>query len=198
MGSPRWLTNSKYSNIVHAKSLTLTGHGLALRVLLPSLQRALEAKRQNIILKFRINCAIVEIQQSQSYHKWLESRLKLLEKVKKRYCGIRKRLTKVIIFYHATCIYSSRLSLQGVDRICHKSSVVYLTSRLTRGGYLLVNYQKSIFYVATLNNVFRHTLEIEIYLSLVYRVNTWFPLHKSSENTMFLVSDACDDEFTDL
>ena len=57
---------------------------------------------------------------------------------------------KVIIFYHATCIYSSRLSLQGVDRIWRKCSVFYLTSRLTRGGYLLVNYQKSIFYVATL------------------------------------------------
>ena len=77
---------------------------------MPSLQRALEAKRQNIILKFRINCAIVEIQQSESYHKWLESRLQLLVKVKKRYCGIRKGLTKVMVFYHATCIYFSGLS----------------------------------------------------------------------------------------
>ena len=144
MGSARWLTNSKYSNIVHAKSLTLTGHGLAVRVLLPSLQRALEAKRQNITLKFHIYCAIVEIQQAQSYHKWLESRLQLLLKVEKRYCGIRKGLTKLIIFYHATCIYFSGLSLQGIDRIWWKSSVFYLTSRLTRGGYLLVNYQKSI------------------------------------------------------
>ena len=101
---------------------------------MPSLQRALEAKRQNIILKFRINCAIVEIQQSQSYHKWLESRLQLLVKVEKRYCGIRKGLTKVI-FYHATCIYFSGLTLQGVDSIWRKSSVLYLTSRLTRGGY---------------------------------------------------------------
>ena len=117
---------------------------------MPSLQRALEAKRQNIILKFRINCAIVEIQQSQSYHKWLESRLKLLVKVEKIYCGIRKGLTKVIIFYHATCIYFSGLSLQGVDRIWRKSSIFYLTSRLTCGGYLLVNYQKLIFYVTTL------------------------------------------------
>ena len=114
-----------------------------MRVLLPSLQRASEAKRQNIILKFRINCAIVEIQQSQSYHKWLESRLQLLVKVEKRYCGIRKGLTKVIIFYHATCIYLSGLSLQ-VDRIWRKSSVFYLTSRLICGGYLLVNYQKLI------------------------------------------------------
>ena len=48
------------------KSLTLTGHGLAVRVLLPSLQRTLEAKSQNILLKFCINCAIVEIKQSQS------------------------------------------------------------------------------------------------------------------------------------
>ena len=117
---------------------------------MPSLQRVLEAKRQNIILKLRINCAIVEIQQSQSYHKWLESRLQLLAKVEKRYCGIRKDLTKVIIFYHVTCIYFSGLSLQRVDRIWHKFSVFSLTSRLTRGGYLLVNYQKSTFYVATL------------------------------------------------
>ena len=114
---------------------------------MPSLQRALEAKRQNIILKFRINCAIVEIQQSQSYHKWLESRLQLLVKVEKRYCSIRKDLTKVIIFYHATCIYFSGLSLRGVDRIWRKSSVFYLTSRLIRGGYLQVNYQKSIFFM---------------------------------------------------
>ena len=54
---------------MHAKTLTLTGHGLAVKVSLPSLQRALEAKGQNIILKLRTNCAIVEIQQSQSYHK---------------------------------------------------------------------------------------------------------------------------------
>ena len=51
---------------------------------------------------------------------------------------------KVIIFYHATCIYFSGLSLQGVNRIWRKSSVFSLTSRLTRGGYLLANYQKSI------------------------------------------------------
>ena len=46
--------------------LTLTGHGLAVRILLPSLQHALETKRQNILLKFCINFTIVEIQQSQS------------------------------------------------------------------------------------------------------------------------------------
>ena len=116
---------------------------------MPLLQRDLEAKRKNIIPKFLINCAIVEIKQSQSHHKWLESRLQLLVKVEKRYGGIRKGLTKVIIFYHATCIYFSGLSLQ-VDGIWRKSSVFYFTSRLTRGGYLLINYQKSIFYVATL------------------------------------------------
>ena len=40
-GSARWLTNMRYINIVHVKRLTPTGHGLAMRVLLPSLQRAL-------------------------------------------------------------------------------------------------------------------------------------------------------------
>ena len=84
----RWLINSKYISIVHVKSLTLTGHGLAVRVLLPSLQCALETKRQNILLKFHINCTIVGIQQTQSYYKWLGSRLNLLVKVEKRYCGI--------------------------------------------------------------------------------------------------------------
>ena len=69
---------------MHVKSLTLTGHGLALRVLLPLLQCALEAKRQNAILKFHIYCAIVEIQQSQSYHKWLESRLRILANLEKK------------------------------------------------------------------------------------------------------------------
>ena len=107
---------------MHVNRLTPTGHGLAVRVLLPSLQRALEVKRQNIFLKFCVNCAIIEIQQSQS---WLESRLNLPVKVEKRYCtrGIKKSLTKVIIFYYATCIYYSGLSLQEVDKIWHQSSV---------------------------------------------------------------------------
>ena len=65
---------------MHVKSLTLTGHGLAMKVLLPSLQYALEMKRQNILLKFHINCATVEIRQSQSYHKWFGSRLYLLRR----------------------------------------------------------------------------------------------------------------------
>ena len=47
--------------IMHVKTLILTDHGLAMRVLLPSLQCALETKRQNILLKFHINCAIVDI-----------------------------------------------------------------------------------------------------------------------------------------
>ena len=45
-----WLTISKYNNIVHVKRLTLTGHGLAVRVLLLSLQHAIETKRQNIVI----------------------------------------------------------------------------------------------------------------------------------------------------
>lgn len=47
-GTPRWLSNSKYNNIVQAKSLTLTSHGLAMRVLLPSLQLAPEMKMKNV------------------------------------------------------------------------------------------------------------------------------------------------------
>ena len=50
--------NSKCNNIVQVKRLTLTDHGLAVRVLLPSLRRTIE----NILLKFHINCAIIEIQ----------------------------------------------------------------------------------------------------------------------------------------
>ena len=45
MSSARWLTNLKSNNTVHAKSLTDTDHGLAMRVLLPSLQCAPEMKR---------------------------------------------------------------------------------------------------------------------------------------------------------
>ena len=116
---------------MHIKSLTLTGHGLAMRVLLASLQCGLEIKRQNIPLKFCINCVIVEIQQSQSYYKWLESRPHLLVKVKKRFCSIKKCLTKVIKFFHMTCIYYTGLLLQGVDKIWCQSTVFYLTSRLT-------------------------------------------------------------------
>ena len=122
--------------------LTLTGHGLAMRILLPSLQHALQTKSQNILLKFCINFTIVEIQQPQSYHKWLDSRLHLLAKVEKRYCSIKG---KVIMFYHVTCIHYSRLLLQGVDRNWCQSSVFYLTSMLIGGRHLLANYYKSDF-----------------------------------------------------
>ena len=141
---------------MHDKSLTLTGHGLAKRVLLASIQHALETKRQNIPLKFCINCVIVEIEQSQS---WLESRLHLLVKVERRFCTIKNGLTKVIKLYHTTCIYYTGLSLQGVDRIWCQSTIFYLTSRLTCEGYLLVNYQKSIF-VATLIYSYTHVTYI--------------------------------------
>ena len=63
---------------------------------------------------------IVEIQQSQSYHKWLGNRLNLLVKVEMRYCGIKKGLMKVIIFYHAMCIYFSR-------SYCYKKSMEFDT-----------------------------------------------------------------------
>ena len=45
LSSARRLTNSKYNNTVHAKSSTVTDHGLAIRILLPSLQRARKTKR---------------------------------------------------------------------------------------------------------------------------------------------------------
>ena len=44
LSSARWLTNSKSNNTKHAKSLTVTDHGLAMRVLWPSLQCAPEKK----------------------------------------------------------------------------------------------------------------------------------------------------------
>ena len=69
LSSARWLTNSQYNNTVHAKSLTVTDHGLAMRVLLPSLQCAPEMKRQNIFPEFRLDCTVAEIHQSQSYYK---------------------------------------------------------------------------------------------------------------------------------
>ena len=45
-----------------------------------------------------------------------------------------------MIFYHATCIHFIGLLLQGVNGIRRQYNVFYFTSRLTRGGYLLVNY----------------------------------------------------------
>ena len=41
----KYKTHSKSNNTVHAKSLTVTDHGLVMRVLLPSLQCAPETKR---------------------------------------------------------------------------------------------------------------------------------------------------------
>ena len=96
------ITTSKYINIVHVKCLTLTGHGLAMRVLFPSLQRALEAKRQNILLKFHINCAIIEIQYSHTKYSLKADYIYYIVKVEKRYCSIKKGLTKVIILYFIT------------------------------------------------------------------------------------------------
>ena len=52
LSSARWLTNSKYNNTVHAKSLTVTDHSLAMRALLASLQCAPKTKRQNIFQNF--------------------------------------------------------------------------------------------------------------------------------------------------
>ena len=72
---------------MHANSLTVTDHGLAMRVLLPSLQCALK----NIFPEFYLNnnyCTITEIYQAQSYHKWFETIINLLVKVGKRYFGI--------------------------------------------------------------------------------------------------------------
>ena len=57
---------------------------------------------------------------------WLESRLYLLVKVEKRSCSIKKGLTKVMKFYHTTCIYFSGLLLQGVDTNWYQSSVFYI------------------------------------------------------------------------
>ena len=81
LSSARRLTNSKYNNTVHAKSLTVTDHGLVMRVLLPLLQCAPETKRQNIFPEFRLNCTTAKIHQSQSYYKWFETRVNLLVKV---------------------------------------------------------------------------------------------------------------------
>ena len=45
LSSARQFTNSEYNNTVHAKSSTVTDHGLAIRILLPSLQCAPKTKR---------------------------------------------------------------------------------------------------------------------------------------------------------
>ena len=93
---------------MHAKSLTLTNHGLALRVLPPLLQCAPEIKGkmfyQNLVLilqslKFR--------SYRDSYYKWFETRLNLLVNSDKRYCSIKEGFTKVMgnIFYHSTCSF---------------------------------------------------------------------------------------------
>ena len=130
-----------------AKSLTLTNHGLAMRIILTSLQCAPETKRLNVFPKFRINCTIAEIHVSQSYYKWFETTVHLLVKVEKRSCGIWEGFAKVIPFYHVTCSNFSGFMLQGVDGNRRQSSVFYLTASLICGGCLLVNYQKSIFHI---------------------------------------------------
>ena len=55
-----WFTQIANSNTVHVKSLILTDMvWLYMRVLLPSLQYALEIKRENSFLQFHIECATI-------------------------------------------------------------------------------------------------------------------------------------------
>ena len=72
---------------MHAKSWTLTGHGLAMRILLRSLQCAPETKKLNIFLEFHLNCTIAEIHQLRSHYKWFDTIVNLLLKVRERFCG---------------------------------------------------------------------------------------------------------------
>ena len=71
---------------MHAKRLTVTDHGLAMRVyclhysVLP--RRKGKILSQNFVL---ITDTIAEINQSQSCYKWFETRVNLLVKVGKRY-----------------------------------------------------------------------------------------------------------------
>ena len=83
-----------------AKSLTLTGHGLAMRIILTSLQCAPETKRLSIFVKFHFNCIIAEIHVSQSYYKWFETTVHLLVKIEKRPCGIWKGCKRYNILSH--------------------------------------------------------------------------------------------------
>lgn len=66
---PRWLTNFKYNNIVPAESLTITDHGLGMRILFRSLQCAPETERCIVFPKLHLNCTVAEIYRSQSYYK---------------------------------------------------------------------------------------------------------------------------------
>ena len=54
---------------------------------------------------------------------------------------------KVITFYHVMCNNFSGFVLQEGNGNRRQSSVFYLTASLICGGYLLVNYQKSIFHI---------------------------------------------------
>ena len=57
---------------------------------------------------------------------------------------------KVITFYHMTCSDLGGFILQESDGKLCQSSVFYLIASLICGGYLLVNYQKSIFHIGNL------------------------------------------------
>ena len=106
-----------------ANSLTLTTHGLAMRINLASLQCGVCSMQrwkasQNFILA---NCTILEFIKLQIYYKWFEITVKLLVKAGKRLCGVYES-------YNVLCSHFSGFVLQGVNINQHQSRVLYLTA----------------------------------------------------------------------
>ena len=143
----RWQTILKFNNTVYGRSLIVTSHVWACKVLLCLLLWVPGTKTSKIFPKFGPDHAIAGIQQLQCYHKWLETKENLLMNIVNEYGEKQNGFTEVVEFCHLTCRYFDGFLLQGVGRNWRQASFFYLAPNLICEGYWLVNSWRSIFHI---------------------------------------------------
>ena len=97
--SSRWQAIFKFYNKVCAKSLTVTKHVWARRVLFSSLLCALAVKTQKYFPNFHPKRMIAENQATRYYHRWLEIRINLIMNVESKYCDDCNISVKAVTHY---------------------------------------------------------------------------------------------------
>ena len=122
----RWQTIFKFNNTVYGRSLIVTNHVWACKVLLSFLLWAPGMKSKKIFPKFCPDHAIARIQQLQCYHKWLETKENLLMDIVNQYGDKRNGFVEVSAFCQVTCRYFNRFLLQGVERNWRQAYVPFL------------------------------------------------------------------------
>ena len=127
ISSARWQTIFIFNNTVYGRSLIVTSHVWACRIVLSLLLWAPGTEKYKIFRKFCPNRVIAGIQQFQCYYKWLETNENLPMNVN-QYGDKRNGFAKVAAFCHVTCRYFDRFLLQGIDRNQHQAWFLKIVS----------------------------------------------------------------------